>query len=146
MAGFPPVITWGGDDASVQRLRPPFVMGKLSGLPNRLAGLPAPVGFQRDEHGHSPAAEPWRAWYSSAEWKALRLATFKRDGFRCRCCGELEARMAKLVADHIKPHRGNRALFFDPANVQTLRKFCHDSRKQSEERKAPWQLPGPRGG
>ena len=111
-------------------------MGRLRALPPLLATVPAPVGFRRDAHGHSPTAEPWRAWYSTTEWKALRRSTIERDGFRCRCCGELEARMSLLVADHIVPHRGDRALFFDPANLQTLRKSCHDGRKQAEERRA----------
>jgi len=42
------------------------------------------------------------------------------------------------VADHIKPHRGSLALFYDPANLQSLcdqSPFrCHSSAKQSEER------------
>ncbi|WP_312009777.1 HNH endonuclease [Bradyrhizobium australafricanum] len=37
------------------------------------------------------------------------------------------------VADHIKPHRGNAELFFDPNNLQSLCAACHDSTKQRIE-------------
>jgi len=41
---------------------------------------------------------------------------------------------AATVADHIQPHKGNPALFYDPANLQTLCKPHHDSAKQRWER------------
>lgn len=45
---------------------------------------------------------------------------------------------AATVADHIRPHRGDPALFFDPTNLQSLCDEypwrCHSSVKQSEER------------
>jgi 5-methylcytosine-specific restriction protein A len=34
------------------------------------------------------------------------------------------------VVDHITPHKGNMALFWDKANWQSLCKPCHDSAKQ----------------
>lgn len=46
------------------------------------------------------------------------------------------------VADHIKPHRGDRGLFFDPANLQSLCKSCHDSHKQAQEHNADGILRG----
>jgi 5-methylcytosine-specific restriction protein A len=38
------------------------------------------------------------------------------------------------VVDHVKPHRGDRALFWDERNWQPLCKRHHDSDKQREER------------
>lgn len=38
------------------------------------------------------------------------------------------------VADHIEPHRGDASLFWNPANLQSLCKLCHDSIKQKMER------------
>ncbi|UYE89842.1 holin [Burkholderia phage PhiBt-E264.1] len=38
------------------------------------------------------------------------------------------------ICDHIIPHRGDRRLLLDPANIQTLCKPHHDSAKQREER------------
>jgi len=37
------------------------------------------------------------------------------------------------VVDHIKPHKGNDALFWDEKNWQSLCKPHHDSTKQKEE-------------
>ena len=78
---------------------------------------------------------PWRAWYNTAPWQALRLKVFLRDLYTCRMpgCGRLEGNTSKLVCDHIKPHRGNALLFWDEANLQTLCKPCHDTLKRQEE-------------
>ncbi len=37
------------------------------------------------------------------------------------------------VVDHITPHRGDQALFWDYDNWQSLCKQCHDADKQREE-------------
>jgi len=38
--------------------------------------------------------------------------------------------------DHIKPHKGNLALFWDEANLQSLCKKCHDGEKQKQDKAA----------
>lgn len=38
------------------------------------------------------------------------------------------------IVDHIKPHRGDMALFWDSDNWQSLCKHCHDSHKQRLEK------------
>jgi 5-methylcytosine-specific restriction endonuclease McrA len=80
--------------------------------------------------------QPWRKWYSTAAWRSLRIETFKRDGFTCQMegCGRIEGRSHMLVCDHREPHRGDKQLFWDRENLQTLCKPCHDSRKQKLER------------
>ncbi|MGK7663365.1 HNH endonuclease signature motif containing protein [Marinovum sp. E06] len=50
-------------------------------------------------------------------------------------CGRIEADTSKLVADHIDPHRGDPAKFWDRDNLQCLCKACHDSDKQKQERR-----------
>lgn len=42
-------------------------------------------------------------------------------------------RVPARVTDHIKPHKGNPVLFWDPNNLQSLCKPCHGSEKQLEE-------------
>ncbi len=37
------------------------------------------------------------------------------------------------VVDHIEPHRGDSALFWDSGNWQALCKRCHDAHKQRQE-------------
>ncbi|RZI60509.1 MAG: HNH endonuclease [Zymomonas sp.] len=78
----------------------------------------------------------WRGWYKLARWKKLRLVIFARDLFTCQCgCGVIEGDTSKLVCDHKRPHRGDERLFWDPANLQTLLKTCHDGWKQRQERR-----------
>jgi hypothetical protein len=38
------------------------------------------------------------------------------------------------VVDHIEPHKGDRRKFFDPRNLQSMTKECHDIFKQSQEK------------
>jgi 5-methylcytosine-specific restriction protein A len=49
---------------------------------------------------------------------------------RCRPRGLL--RLA-VVTDHVVPHRGDRALFRDPDNHQSLCKPCHDRKTRIED-------------
>lgn len=107
-------------------------MGRLRQLPPRVAALPPRLARLTDAEGHSVALEPWRAWYKTTEWQALRRRVFLRDGYRCRMCAKPDARP---IGDHIEPHRGDRRRFFDDDNVQTLCKPCHDGPKQRIERR-----------
>jgi 5-methylcytosine-specific restriction protein A len=114
-------------------------MARLGNLKPVLGALPPRLTAQRDEHGHSRQAEPWRKWYSTARWQVLRWSILVRDMFTCQrpACRALVGDTSQLVADHIVPHRGDPALFWDPANLQTLCKPCHDGLKQAEERRGP---------
>lgn len=84
-------------------------------------------------------SNPWRKWYRTADWRRLREATLRRDRLICQrtgvaCVGRYPAWNSPVV-DHIKPHRGDPALFFDPSNLQTVTKRYHDSEKQKLERR-----------
>jgi 5-methylcytosine-specific restriction endonuclease McrA len=67
----------------------------------------------------------------TAEWQREARAFLARpENHYCVCgCG----RRADTV-DHIKPHRGDRALFWDRANWQPMAFGCHSSKKQRSER------------
>jgi len=114
-------------------------MGRLSHLPSRLGAAPYRVGQAPDKAASAPPhvdrnAAPWRRWYGTARWKALRLATFVRDLFTCQMCGHVEGDTSQLVCDHRNAHRGDPVLFWDPLNLQTLCKSpCHDKHKQQQE-------------
>jgi len=82
---------------------------------------------------------PWHHLYNTKEWKALRLAQLRAEPL-CRYCLALGKTTSANVADHKKPHKGNRALFFNARNLQSLCKTCHDSAKQTLERSGV--LPG----
>lgn len=119
-------------------------MGRLKCAPARLAGLPSRLAYApadapaRDKE--RAAFHPYRAWYKTAEWRELRLGTFRRDGFTCQMCGKLEGLTSLLVADHRKPHRGDREMFFDANNLQTLcASPCHSKNKQRLEQAAEFR-------
>lgn len=110
---------------------------RLGSSSSRIAGAPlgeaARSSFRRD-------LSPWRAWYGLARWKAkphgLRWQVLVEAGFTCRRCQQMtrNASASDMVADHIKPHRGDPALFWARSNLQCLCKTCHDTAKQAEER------------
>lgn len=70
--------------------------------------------------------------YKTASWRRIRSAQLARQPL-CVMCARQGTVRAATVADHIKPHRGSSALFFDAGNLQSLCKAHHDSAKQSDE-------------
>jgi len=125
-------------------------MAKLTQLRSPLPVLAPRIGWLRDDGSAKPygqsrdRSQPWRAWYKTARWQRLRWQVLVRDGFTCRFCNVIEAQTARLVADHIIAHRGDEALFWNADNLQCLCKACHDSTKQSAEKRGGWSnLPTP---
>ena len=83
----------------------------------------------------------YSAWYSTARWQRLRLSILKRDGFTCAMCGR-PGTSPELVADHVKPHKGDPLKFWDASNLQTLcASPCHNLVKQSMEKGGNKQAP-----
>ena len=80
----------------------------------------------------------YHGWYLLPIWTDdLRPAQLLREPF-CRECARRNVRTFATVADHIRPFRGNWALFVDPSNHQSLCKHCHDvktAREQAEMRR-----------
>lgn len=117
-------------------------MGRLKTLPPMLGALAPALGslpaVERTKGQQRELFAPWRAWYRTPRWRALRLVIFARDLYTCQWpgCGHTTADTSRLVADHREPHRGDEALFWPESNLQTLCKPCHDSKKQRAERAA----------
>jgi 5-methylcytosine-specific restriction endonuclease McrA len=65
-------------------------------------------------------------YYLSPEWRALRLACLRRDGFRCYVTG---CRNKAVVADHIKSRRDG-----GPDTLANLRSVCLTHDAQTKER------------
>lgn len=114
-------------------------MGRLKQVPSRFVVAPrrlaAAPQSEADRSRQRRIETPWRKWYDTARWKRLRWAVLEEALFTCRFCGHLEGEPSMLVADHIKPHRGDEQLFWDRGNLQCLCKGCHDRVKQAEERR-----------
>lgn len=77
--------------------------------------------------------EPWRNWYKLAVWQKARARRLAIEPL-CRRCASSGVVSAAAVVNHIKPHRGDWALFCDTDNHESLCKRCHDGVVQSEER------------
>ena len=65
-------------------------------------------------------------------WRKARLSFLKMRPLcvRCQAVGKIEP---ATVVDHIKPHRGDKALFWDVDNWQALCKPCHDNKTATED-------------
>ncbi|AWO91930.1 MULTISPECIES: HNH endonuclease [Bradyrhizobium] len=63
-----------------------------------------------------------------SNWSKARRAFLDKHP-DCAMCGK-----PAVVVDHVKPHRGDRALFWDKGNWQPLCTHHHNSTKQSLER------------
>lgn len=68
-----------------------------------------------------------------SRWQKAR-ATYLREHPLCRMHEQLGRIVPATVVDHVVPHRGDLALFWDTANWQPLCKDCHDRHKQRLER------------
>ncbi|WP_041742293.1 HNH endonuclease [Collimonas fungivorans] len=79
------------------------------------------------------AASPYKHLYNTKRWYRLRHYQLT-DTPLCAMCSRLDKVTPATVADHIKPHRGDEVLFFDPKNLQSLCKPCHDGAKQQLEK------------
>lgn len=76
-----------------------------------------------------------RKMYSTPQWRELRRRTLQAHP-ACVLCLKRDGRVVPAtICDHIRPHKGDAELFFDPDNVQSLCRLCHDSAKRREERR-----------
>ena len=80
----------------------------------------------------------WRSGMTSSQrgygyrWQKAR-EQYLRDHPLCVFCAKTGRTTAASVVDHIVAHRGDKDLFWNQDNWQSLCKFCHDSAKQAEE-------------
>ncbi|CAH0435486.1 HNH endonuclease [Clostridium neonatale] len=68
-----------------------------------------------------------------SRWRAARNRFLKVNPLCVKCRKEDKLTKATVV-DHIKPHRGDKNLFWDQSNWQSLCKTCHDKKTMSEDR------------
>lgn len=115
-------------------------MGRLAGrgLPGRIAAAPSRLAPPPKDERRA-ASNPLRHLYSTARWARLRKKIFKRDKHKCQATGVGLVGGRKhphaAVCDHIVPHRGDLALFWDENNLQSVCKEWHDREKQRLEKR-----------
>lgn len=73
-----------------------------------------------------------RPLYWTKRWQRLRLRHLRAQPLCLYCLRESRTQAATVV-DHIRPHRGDPTLFYDPANLQSLCADHHDNVKRREE-------------
>lgn len=76
--------------------------------------------------------------YSTKEWARLRFSQLAQHPW-CAECLRYGVRKVAEEADHIIPHRGDRVLFYDSNNIQSLCSSCH-SRKTAKEKASPHHI------
>lgn len=112
-------------------------MARLKALRDGTHRLPPTLGYlvsgPRDHDRNRKAANPLRALYGTARWQRLRWSVLVRDLFTCAICRVCHSDTSRLVADHITPHRGDEALFWEAGNLQCLCATCHNTAKQRAE-------------
>ena len=80
----------------------------------------------------SKKAKGYRHLYKTGKWLWIHDRRLSDEPL-CRMCKREQRYTAATVVDHIKPHKGLEALFYDYANTQSLCKPCHDRVKQGIE-------------
>ncbi|MEM4988818.1 HNH endonuclease signature motif containing protein [Collimonas sp. H4R21] len=104
--------------------------GHLTGKENR-ASIEKSIGAF--SFGFSMAKISYKHLYNTKRWYRLRWHQLN-DHPLCAMHQALGQVVEATVADHITPHRGDEALFFDEENLQSLCKPCHDGAKQQLEK------------
>ena len=87
--------------------------------------------IRRDYDARRRRDKPWRAWYSTATWHAIRGAQLAAEPL-CRMCAVRGVVAEATVCDHVEPHRGDWQRFVG-GPFQSLCSSCHSKDKQRIE-------------
>lgn len=68
----------------------------------------------------------------TSKWQKASKAFLKAHSL-CERCKANGIYTRATVVDHIRPHKGNRELFWDRSNWQSLCKQCHDRKTLTED-------------
>ena len=75
----------------------------------------------------------WSKHYKSKRWRRLRERQLAKYPM-CQCPHCKGKKLPANVVDHIKPHRGDTQLLWNPDNLQSMAATCHNAMKQSYEK------------
>jgi 5-methylcytosine-specific restriction endonuclease McrA len=79
-------------------------------------------------------SKEYHSAYQTAEWKRLRKAQLRSQPLCVMCLARGFVKTATVV-DHIQPWRGDKTLFRDPDNLQSLCFKDHNTHKRTIENK-----------
>ena len=97
----------------------------------RSRGAPSRQEQRRNYDRSRRRDQPWRRFYSTLQWRALRARQLTSEPYCERHKARGETVLATIV-HHVLPHRGDWHLFIT-SELQSLCKSCHDSEAQAEE-------------
>ncbi len=82
------------------------------------------------------------AFYTSPEWRELRIYVLRRDRWRCVLCGRAVHHKGMARVDHIRPRREAPELAMEATNLRTLCPTCDNQRHAEKGRKPGSVQPG----
>jgi 5-methylcytosine-specific restriction protein A len=90
--------------------------------------------YIKEKHAQSKEYEqrPERKLMHSRRWRAARLMYLAEHPLCVQCAREGRTTAATDV-DHIKPHRGDQALFWTESNWQSLCAHCHAVKTDTQD-------------
>ncbi|QDD91927.1 HNH endonuclease [Pseudomonas oryzihabitans] len=106
-------------------------MGKLTTLKPRLGTQSARVAVMQPGSWRTDKQTSAQRGYGY-KWQKARERHLAGHPL-CVYCQRQGLVTAATVVDHVVPHRGDMALFWDSSNWQSLCASCHSSVKQAEE-------------
>ena len=86
------------------------------------------------KRNRTPSKADKETFYSSWEWRTIRMKALKKFGASCMCCGatpghkDMAGKPVKIVVDHIKPLHKNWDLRLDEENLQILCDECNQGK------------------
>lgn len=104
------------------------------GCPQLVSGSSYCTAHQRARRaarGETPRGNRHERGYTNTWAKASKV--FLAQNPLCRRCAEQGIVRSAQVTDHISPHKGDTALFWDERNWQSLCKPCHDAKTARED-------------
>lgn len=104
--------------------------GKLIDAPGycaKHAHIPKQYKAAREEKRESSHARGY-----SSQWRKARIGYLAKHPLCCEC-NKQGLVVAANVVDHVIPHQGNKALFWNSDNWQALCKQCHDRKTARED-------------
>lgn len=89
--------------------------------------------LMREKYGPAPDNRPSAAKRGyGGKWQKARAGYLRKHPL-CVMCTEAGRTTLATVVDHIVPHKGDKALFWDSSNWQALCSECHNSQKRRQE-------------
>jgi len=85
--------------------------------------------LERDRDRARPNRDVRRCYKLDA-WESLRRRVLADAAYSCAACGAITI---GLHVDHIRPHHGDRALFWSFRNLQALCPRCHQQKTMRGE-------------